>query len=141
MRLLLVEDARLIREPLSRALELSGWEVETAADGEGALKRLSAAPVDAVVLDIMLPGNDGFSVLSELRARGDDTPVVLLTARDDVRDRVRGLDLVRMITLPSPFMWRSSLRGCVPFSGGVASPIHPRRSRRLACPMHPTREN
>ena len=103
MRLLLVEDARLIREPLSRALELSGWEVETAADGEGALKRLSAAPVDAVVLDIMLPGNDGFSVLSELRARGDDTPVVLLTARDDVRDRVRGLDLGADDYLVKPF--------------------------------------
>lgn len=103
MRLLLVEDARLIREPLSRALELSGWEVETAADGEGALKRLSAAPVDAVVLDIMLPGNDGFSVLSELRARGDDTPVVLLTARDDVRDRVRGLDLGADDYLAKPF--------------------------------------
>lgn len=103
MRLLLVEDARLIREPLSRALDLSGWEVETAADGEGALKRLSAAPVDAVVLDIMLPGKDGFSVLSELRARGDDTPVVLLTTRDDVRDRVRGLDLGADDYLAKPF--------------------------------------
>lgn len=103
MRLLLVEHARLIRDPLSRALELAGWEVETAADGEGALKRLSAAPVDAVVLDIMLPGKDGLSVLSELRACGDDTPVVLLTARDDVRDRVRGLDLGADDYLAKPF--------------------------------------
>lgn len=93
MRLLLVEDARLIREPLSRALELAGWEVEAVPDGEAALARLAVAPVDAVVLDIMLPGKDGLSVLSELRARGDATPVILLTARGDVRDRVRGLDL------------------------------------------------
>lgn len=67
MRLLLVEDARLIREPLSRALELTGWEVEAVPDGEAALARLAVAPVDAVVLDIMLPGKDGLSVLSELR--------------------------------------------------------------------------
>ena len=103
MRLLLVEDARLIREPLSRALELAGWEVETVPDGEAALARLAVAPVDAVVLDIMLPGKDGLSVLSELRARGDATPVILLTARGDVRDRVRGLDLGADDYLAKPF--------------------------------------
>lgn len=103
MRLLLVEDARLIREPLSRALELAGWEVEAVPDGETALARLAAAPVDAVVLDIMLPGKDGLSVLSELRARGDATPVILLTARGDVRDRVRGLDLGADDYLAKPF--------------------------------------
>lgn len=103
MRLLLVEDALLIREPLSRALELAGWEVEVAPDGEAALARLSDAPVDAVVLDIMLPGKNGFSVLSELRARGDGTPVILLTARGDVHDRVRGLDLGADDYLAKPF--------------------------------------
>lgn len=103
MRLLLVEDARLIREPLSRALELAGWEVETVPDGEEALARLAAAPVDAAVLDIMLPGMDGLSVLSELRVRGDATPVILLTARGDVRDRVRGLDLGADDYLAKPF--------------------------------------
>lgn len=102
-RLLLVEDARLIREPLARALGLAGWEAETALDGEAALARLAAAPVDAVVLDIMLPGKDGLSVLSELRARGDATPVILLTARGDVRDRVRGLDLGADDYLAKPF--------------------------------------
>lgn len=103
MRLLLVEDARLIREPLSRALELAGWEVEGLPDGEAALARLAVAPVDAVVLDIMLPGKDGLSVLSELRARGDATPVILLTARGDVRDRVCGLDLGADDYLAKPF--------------------------------------
>lgn len=103
MRLLLVEDARLIREPLSRALELTGWKVEAVPDGEAALARLAAAPVDAVVLDVMLPGKDGLSVLSELRARGDATPVILLTARGDVRDRVRGLDLGADDYLAKPF--------------------------------------
>ena len=103
MRLLLVEDARLIREPLSRALELTAWEVEAVPDGEAALARLAVAPVDAVVLDIMLPGKDGLSVLSELRARGDATPVILLTARGDMRDRVRGLDLGADDYLAKPF--------------------------------------
>ena len=103
MRLLLVEDARLIREPLSRALELAGWKVEAVPDGEAALARLAAAPVDAAVLDIMLPGKDGLSVLSELRARGDATPIILLTARGDVRDRVRGLDLGADDYLAKPF--------------------------------------
>lgn len=103
MRLLLVEDARLIREPLSRALELAGWEVEAVPDGEAALARLAAAPVDAVVLDIMLPGKDGLSVLSELRVRGDATTIILLTARGDVRDRVRGLDLGADDYLAKPF--------------------------------------
>lgn len=103
MRLLLVEDARLIREPLSRALELTGWKVEAVPDGEAALARLAAAPVDAVVLDVMLPGKDGLSVLSELRAHGDATPVILLTARGDVRDRVRGLDLGADDYLAKPF--------------------------------------
>lgn len=103
MRLLLVEDARLIREPLSRALELAGWKVEEVPDGEAALARLAAAPVDAAVLDIMLPGKDGLSVLSELRARGDATPIILLTARGDVRDRVRGLDLGADDYLAKPF--------------------------------------
>ena len=103
MRLLLVEDARLIREPLSRALALAGWKVEAVPDGEAALARLAAAPVDAAVLDIMLPGKDGLSVLSELRARGDATPIILLTARGDVRDRVRGLDLGADDYLAKPF--------------------------------------
>lgn len=103
MRLLLVEDARLIRAPLARALELAGWEVEAVSDGERALKRLAAAPLDAVVLDIMLPGRDGLSVLAEMRKHADTTPVILLTARDDVRDRVRGLDLGADDYLPKPF--------------------------------------
>ena len=103
MRILLVEDARLIREPLARALELAGWEVDAVPEGEAALVRLAAAPVDAVVLDIMLPGKDGLAVLSELRARGDATPVILLTARGDVRDRVRGLDLGADDYLAKPF--------------------------------------
>lgn len=103
VRLLLVEDARLIREPLARSLGLAGWEVETAPDGESALCRLASSPVDAVVLDIMLPGRDGFSVLSEMRSRGDETPTILLTARDDVRDRVRGLDLGADDYLAKPF--------------------------------------
>lgn len=103
MRLLLVEDARLIRAPLARALELAGWEVEAVSDGEHALKRLAAAPLDAVVLDIMLPGRDGLSVLEEMRKHTDTTPVILLTARDDVRDRVRGLDLGADDYLSKPF--------------------------------------
>lgn len=103
VRLLLAEDARLIREPLSRALELAGWQVEAVADGSAALERLAGPSLDALVLDIMLPGKDGLEVLSELRAQGDETPVILLTARGDVRDRVRGLDLGADDYLAKPF--------------------------------------
>ena len=103
MRLLLAEDARLVREPLAHALRREGWELDAAEDGDRTLELALTVPYDAAVLDIMLPGRDGLSVLAEMRRAGCETPVVLLTARGDVRDRVRGLDLGADDYLPKPF--------------------------------------
>lgn len=105
MRLLLVEDARLIREPLTHVLVAAGWAVDAVASGEEGLQLVSIcdAAYDAVVLDIMLPGLDGLSVLVELRRRGFSAPIILLTARGDVEDRVRGLKAGADDYLPKPF--------------------------------------
>lgn len=103
MRLLLVEDARLVREPLAHALGRAGWAVDPASDGERALELARIIPYDALVLDVMLPGHDGLTVLEELRRAGNEVPTILLTARGDVRDRVRGLDLGADDYLTKPF--------------------------------------
>jgi two-component system, OmpR family, response regulator len=92
MRLLIVEDdAKLVRA-LERGLAREGFAVEVARDGDEALRQASADRFDAMVLDIMLPGPDGFAVCQALRLRGDRTPVLMLTARVDVSDRIRGLN-------------------------------------------------
>ncbi len=91
MRLLVVEDAPRARRRLVTALTKAGHVVDAAADGAGAWSLLSGHSFDVLVLDIMLPEIDGLAVLARLRQRGDSTPVILLTARDAVEDRVRGL--------------------------------------------------
>jgi two-component system response regulator MprA len=92
MRVLVVDDEPQLRRALERALKLEGYEVAMAADGEEGLAAISSAPYDAVVLDVLMPNRDGLSVCRELRERGDRTPVLMLTARDAVQDRVDGLD-------------------------------------------------
>jgi two-component system, OmpR family, response regulator MprA len=92
MRVLVVDDEPAVRSALSRALTLKRWDVETVADGREALDALGRGGVDAVVLDLMMPGVDGVEVCRRLRAAGDRTPVLMLTARDAVDDRVTGLD-------------------------------------------------
>ena len=91
MRLLVVEDEPDLRETLKRALREDGYAVDGAADGKEGLYKAEAYEYDAVVLDIMLPGLDGWQLLGKLR-RTRKTPVLMLTARDNVSDRVRGLD-------------------------------------------------
>lgn len=104
MTILVVDDERAVRESLRRALELEGYEVELAADGEEALERLrSGAAVDAVVLDILMPGIDGLEVCSRLRTNGNSVPVLMLTARAEVDSRVAGLDAGADDYLPKPF--------------------------------------
>ncbi len=104
MTILVVDDERAVRESLRRALELEGYEVELAADGEEALERLgSGTPVDAVVLDILMPGIDGLEVCSRLRTNGNSVPVLMLTARAEVDSRVAGLDAGADDYLPKPF--------------------------------------
>src|SRR5437667_9014694 len=93
MRILVVDDERAVRESLKRALELEGYEIELAADGQEALYRLETdAQPDAVVLDVLMPGVDGLEVCRRLRGGGNRVPVLMLTARDEVQNRVAGLD-------------------------------------------------
>jgi len=92
MKILVVEDDQAVRSSLDRALRLEGYTVQTADDGGQALRSLTADPPDAIVLDLGLPVMDGLEVCRRLRQAGDDTPVLMLTARDAVDDRVQGLD-------------------------------------------------
>ena len=93
MRILVVDDERAVRESLRRALELEGYDVELAADGQEALDRLEAGPdPDAVILDVLMPAVDGLEVCTRLRRSGSRLPVLMLTARAEVENRVAGLD-------------------------------------------------
>ncbi len=102
--ILVVDDDSAVRESLRRALKLEGYEVELAADGDAALERLgSDTEPDAVVLDVMMPGTDGLDVCRTLRASGNRLPVLMLTARGAVDDRVAGLDAGADDYLVKPF--------------------------------------
>lgn len=92
MHVLVVDDDRAVRESLARSLQYSGYEVDTASDGVEALARLSASQPDAVVMDVMMPRLDGLEATRMLRSNGNDVPILILTARDAVGDRVDGLD-------------------------------------------------
>ena len=91
-RVLVADDDRAIRESLARALELEGYDVATVADGVETLTRVRRDDFDALVVDVMMPGVDGLAVCRVLRAEGDRTPVLMLTARVETPDRVAGLD-------------------------------------------------
>jgi two-component system OmpR family response regulator len=103
MRLLLVEDDVKLVRALRRGLEREGYAVDLAGDGDDALAQARAHDYDAVVLDVMLPGRDGFSVCQELRRHANWVPVLMLTARDHVKDRIRGLDAGADDYLVKPF--------------------------------------
>src|SRR5215208_4373588 len=107
MKILVVDDERAVRESLRRALELEGYDVQLAEDGAQAIERLGAAAdngqPDAVILDVLMPGIDGIEVCRYLRRTGNTTPVLMLTARDGVGDRVAGLDAGADDYLVKPF--------------------------------------
>ncbi|MDP9185001.1 MAG: response regulator, partial [Actinomycetota bacterium] len=103
MRVLLVEDEVKMARAVRRGLEQEGYAVDAVADGGDALHRALYEDYDAIVLDVMLPGRDGFTVCRELRARGRWAPVLMLTARDGVDDRIRGLDAGADDYLMKPF--------------------------------------
>lgn len=92
MQILLVEDDRDLRRFLSKAFREEGYGVAETESGDRAVERALDAPYSCIVLDVMLPGRDGFSVVEELRTRGVATPVLMLTARDELESRVRGLE-------------------------------------------------
>jgi two-component system OmpR family response regulator len=103
MKVLVVEDEANIRNFIRKGLEAEGFVVEAFDNGSDALVQASLSPYDAIVLDIMVPGKDGISVLRDLRAKRVNTPVILVTARNALEDRVEGLNLGADDYLPKPF--------------------------------------
>jgi two-component system, OmpR family, response regulator MprA len=102
-RVMVVEDDDALRAALGRALRLEGYAVDEASDGAQALAQLGSVRADVMVLDVLMPGVDGLTVCQRLRAMGDRTPVLLLTARDLVADRVQGLNAGADDYLTKPF--------------------------------------
>ncbi|MDR0998536.1 MAG: response regulator transcription factor [Treponema sp.] len=105
MRILVVEDEKSLREIVASRLSREGHAVDTAADGAKAFDFIEEGAYDCVILDIMLPKRDGLSVLRDMRARGNRSPVLLLTARDSIEDRVTGLDYGADDYLIKPFAY------------------------------------
>ena len=109
MRLLLAEDERALSKALATILERSNYSVDTVYDGEAALEYLAADNYDGVLLDIMMPKKDGITVLKELRSQGSKIPVLILTAKSEVDDKVLGLDSGANDYLTKPFHSRELL--------------------------------
>src|SRR5579862_4324068 len=109
MRLLVVEDEHKLASVLKRGLEEHGYAVDVAFDGEQGLSLAATATYDLIVLDVMLPKLDGFAVCQALRTQNTHTPVLMLTARDTVDDRVTGLDSGADDYLTKPFAFRELL--------------------------------
>ena len=109
MRLLLAEDERALSKALATILERSNYSVDTVYDGEAALEYLAADNYDGVILDIMMPKKDGITVLKELRSRGSKIPVLILTAKSEVDDKVLGLDSGANDYFTKPFHSRELL--------------------------------
>ena len=103
MLVLVADDDRAVREALERALQLNGFDVALAADGNEAISATTDRTPDALILDVMMPGYDGLDVTRRLRREGNRVPILLLTARDAVGDRVEGLDAGADDYLPKPF--------------------------------------
>src|SRR3954451_1471472 len=125
VRVLIIDDDRALRDALRRALGLAGYEVDTASGGEEGLSRIAAQPPDAVLLDIGMPGVDGLEACRRLRAAGDRVPVLMLTARDAVEDRIDGLDAGADDYLVKPFdvgELKARLRALLRRSGGEGGP-------------------
>jgi len=103
VRILVVDDDRAVRESLRRSLAFNGYSVDLAQDGLEALDLIATDRPDALVLDVMMPRLDGLEVCRRLRSTGDDLPILVLTARDSVSERVAGLDAGADDYLPKPF--------------------------------------
>lgn len=109
MRLLIAEDEKHLNQILTSHLQDSGYTVDACFDGQEALDYLAATDYDGVILDIMMPRMDGLQVLREMRSRGMEAPVLFLTARDSISDRVEGLDLGADDYLTKPFAFEELL--------------------------------
>jgi DNA-binding response OmpR family regulator len=134
MKILIVDDEQSLLDQLKRALEGQRYMVETAMDGEEALDKLFETPFDLIILDIMLPKRDGLSVLREIRKDGMTTPVLMLTARGEIGDKIKGLDLGADDYLPKPFSLDELLaraRALLRRSGGQADSVLQVKDLRL----------
>lgn len=118
MKLLYAEDEPAMAEAVTDILEYHNFTVDTVYDGAEALAYAREERYDGIILDVMMPKMDGFSVLRALREAGDRTPVLLLTAKAEVEDRIAGLDLGADDYLPSPLPPGSCWPGCARCSGG-----------------------
>jgi two-component system response regulator MprA len=103
MHILVVDDDRAVREAVGRALRQEGYEVDAAGNGDQALQQVEERPPDAIVLDVLMPPPNGLAVCRAMRQAGDRTPILMLTARDAVEDRVEGLDAGADDYLVKPF--------------------------------------
>src|SRR4029453_2206749 len=120
MRILVVDDEPAVREALERILRFEGFDVAMAGNGREAVRSQAIAPADAVLLDVLMPELDGLEVCRRMRDTGDCTPVLMLTARDEVGDRVAGLEAGADDYLPKPFALEELLarvRAPLPRSG------------------------
>jgi two-component system response regulator QseB len=136
MRVLLVEDDRMIAEAVCTALGQDGHVTDWIADGAAALTALSNSRFDIVLLDLGLPRKDGLTVLKQLRERGDVTPVIIITARDDVRSRVAGLDTGADDYLVKPFdldELAARMRAAQRRSAGRGDPVLEHGDIRVNC--------
>ena len=125
MRVLIVDDDRALRDALRRTLTLGGYETETAEGGQEALTKAASRDVDAMVLDVGLPDIDGLDVCRRLRAAGNRVPVLMLTARDAVADRIDGLDAGADDYLVKPFdvgELKARVRALMRRAGGNGDP-------------------
>jgi DNA-binding response OmpR family regulator len=126
VRVLLVEDDRMIAQGLQTALRQDSYTVDWVADGGAAAAALHAGQFDLVLLDLGLPARDGLEVLRELRRRGDATPVIIVTARDDIQDRVAGLDAGADDYIVKPFDLdeiAARMRSVLRRAGGRGDPV------------------
>jgi DNA-binding response OmpR family regulator len=103
MKILVIEDDRKIAQALKKGLESEGYEIDVASTGSEGGDRAATRAFDLIVLDLMLPGRDGLEILTAVRGRGDATPVIILTAKDTIQDRVVGLDAGADDYLVKPF--------------------------------------
>ncbi len=126
MRILVVEDERDLNKIITKKLQSDGYSVDSCFDGEEATDCLSVAEYDGVILDIMMPKKDGLTLLCEMREKGDTTPVLLLTAKDAVSDRVKGLDSGADDYLVKPFSFAelsARIRAMLRKNSNVASNV------------------
>jgi two-component system response regulator MprA len=139
VRILVVDDEPGVRESLARVLDQAGYQVSMAADGRDALHQVALDPPDAMVLDVVMPGLDGIEVTRSLRSGRDHTPVLLLTARAEVSDRVRGLDAGADDYLTKPFALDellARLRALLRRHGDAGDPVRAFDDLRLDALRH-----